>query len=72
MATSKTQAVKATEIEKTILPGQQALKYEEVHFIDTQKPVWNYSLLPKKISSILETALFIMAIKNLAVILQRC
>lgn len=26
-------------------PGNKSSKYEEIHFIDTSKPVWNYSLL---------------------------
>ncbi|MEP7255810.1 MAG: 1,4-alpha-glucan branching protein GlgB [Ferruginibacter sp.] len=44
MATSKRQSVKSTHTKKASLVGKPPLKYEEAHFIDSQKPVWNYSL----------------------------
>jgi hypothetical protein len=44
MATSKRQPVKEHK-EKNNEPGNDIpLKYEEEHFIDSEKPVWNYSL----------------------------
>ena len=44
MAISKTQAVKSADTKGTKLSFKKNVKYEEEHFIDTQKPVWNYSL----------------------------
>ena len=42
MATSTKQTVKNTETDKKILPVQT--KYEDSHFVDATKSVWNYSL----------------------------
>ncbi len=44
MATSKRQPVKSSRTTEPGLTVMPAIKYEEEHFIDTQKPVWNYSL----------------------------
>ena len=32
---------------KTVMPS--LVKYEEEHFVDTKKPVWNYSLFNKDV-----------------------
>jgi 1,4-alpha-glucan branching enzyme len=42
MATSKTRPAKSSINVKTA--AHKTKKYEEVHFVDTKKPVWNYSL----------------------------
>ncbi|MGB4844849.1 MAG: alpha-amylase family glycosyl hydrolase, partial [Ferruginibacter sp.] len=44
MATSKRQSAKSAKTEKTISAVPVIVKYEEEHFIDSKKPVWNYSL----------------------------
>ena len=44
MANTKRQKVKETEPAKADLPANPVLKYEEEHFVDSTKPVWNYSL----------------------------
>ena len=44
MAASKRQSVKSTHTKKANARAKPSLKYEEEHFIDSQKPVWNYSL----------------------------
>ena len=44
MATSKRQPVKISASEKNKSVVNNPLKYEEEHFIDSLKPVWNYSL----------------------------
>ena len=44
MATTKRQPVKKGSKTSTAAAIQPAMKYEEEHFIDTEKPVWNYSL----------------------------
>jgi len=44
MATTKRQPVKKGSKTTTVAAIHPAKKYEEEHFIDTQKPVWNYSL----------------------------
>ena len=44
MATSKQQPVKINEPEKNKTQNASPLKYEDEHFVDSQKPVWNYSL----------------------------
>lgn len=44
MATSKRQSVRVSHISKANPRAKPSLKYEEEHFIDSQKPVWNYSL----------------------------
>lgn len=44
MATTKRQPVKKGSKTNTVAVVHAAKKYEEEHFIDTQKPVWNYSL----------------------------
>ena len=43
MATSKLQPVKSAAAEKNNA-AKVTLKYEDEHFIDSLKPVWNYSL----------------------------
>jgi 1,4-alpha-glucan branching enzyme len=44
MATSKRQPVKNGLVTKEKAATPAGLKYEEEHFVDTLKPVWNYSL----------------------------
>lgn len=44
MATSKVSSAKVARNSKKNLPIAPVLKYEEQHFIDSKKPVWNYSL----------------------------
>ena len=44
MATSKSQPVKKNKPKRTVQRSRPALKYEEEHFVDTKRPVWNYSL----------------------------
>ncbi len=44
MATSKQQPVTKTKEKKSKADDAVPLKYEEEHFIDSEKPVWNYSL----------------------------
>jgi 1,4-alpha-glucan branching enzyme len=44
MATSKLQPVTNSVTEKNKLENTLPIKYEEEYFVDTQKPVWNYSL----------------------------
>ena len=44
MATSKRQSVKSAHTKKANARAKPSLKYEEEHFIDSQKRVWNYSL----------------------------
>jgi 1,4-alpha-glucan branching enzyme len=44
MATSKQQPVKTTSPEKNEADNVLPLKYEDVHFVDSEKTVWNYSL----------------------------
>ncbi len=44
MATTKRQPVEAEHTKKLKGIERKTLKYEEEHFIDSQKPVWNYSL----------------------------
>ena len=44
MATSKQQPVKNASSEKDKSDSALPLKYEDQYFIDSQKPVWNYSL----------------------------
>ena len=68
MATSKHQPVTIAKQKKIKADRPLPIKYEEAHFIDSLKPVWNYSFLSTKTFLILRTVLFIMAIKNLAAI----
>ncbi|HMI78398.1 MAG TPA: 1,4-alpha-glucan branching protein GlgB [Ferruginibacter sp.] len=44
MATSKRQPVTPVDIKKDKAATLPGIKYEEAHFVDTEKPVWNYSL----------------------------
>ncbi|HRI25655.1 MAG TPA: 1,4-alpha-glucan branching protein GlgB [Ferruginibacter sp.] len=44
MATTKRQPVNRTRKQASPAPSPSTHKYEEAHFIDSQKPVWNYSL----------------------------
>jgi len=44
MATSKRQPVTPADIKQDKAATLPGLKYEEEHFVDTEKPVWNYSL----------------------------
>ncbi len=44
MATSKRQPVKTGQPAKAKAATPPGLKYEEEHFVDTEKSVWNYSL----------------------------
>ena len=44
MATSKQQPLKTASSEKDTEDTALPLKYEDEHFVDSQKPVWNYSL----------------------------
>ena len=44
MAKSKKQTVKTSASEKAKSAAIVTVKYEDEHFIDSQKPVWNYSL----------------------------
>ena len=44
MATSKQQPVKTTAPDKSNTDNTLPLKYEDVHFVDSEKSVWNYSL----------------------------
>ncbi|MGB5007908.1 MAG: 1,4-alpha-glucan branching protein GlgB, partial [Ferruginibacter sp.] len=44
MATTNSQPAKSVKRVKKKLPEGPAVKYEDVHFIDSLKPVWNYSL----------------------------
>ena len=48
MATSKRQPVKKAGTEKSKYADAKLVKYEEAHFIDSLKPVWNYSLFSEE------------------------
>ena len=43
MVTTKRQSVKETSAVEIKAIAKPVLKYEEVHFVDSTKPVWNYS-----------------------------
>lgn len=44
MATNKSQTAKLKTQNKKVDEIEKVLPYEEVHFVDSKKPVWNYSL----------------------------
>src|SRR6188768_28292 len=44
MAASKRQSVRQKYTSKPGASAKPVLKYEEEHFVDSEKPVWNYSL----------------------------
>ncbi len=48
MATSNQQPVKMSEAEKNKTNNASPLKYEDEHFVDSEKPVWNYSLFKEE------------------------
>ena len=48
MKTSKKQTVKKINAVKSVLKEHPVLTYEEAHFVDSLKPVWNYSLFTGK------------------------
>ncbi len=48
MATSKRQSAKIIQPVKGVLSPEPVKKYEDEHFVDSQKPVWNYSLFTEE------------------------
>jgi len=44
MASSVRQTAAKTHRKKPLSTQKQGRRYEDEHFIDAQKPVWNYSL----------------------------